>query len=68
MDIEEYREYEKMLAWRKLKSELDKGERSGEEHGWIDADDVRKRLGQGNRGDGSCGLQLPDRREGSPLF
>jgi prevent-host-death family protein len=46
MDIEEYREYEKMLAWRKLKSELDKGERSGEEHGWIDADDVRKRLGE----------------------
>lgn len=44
MDIEEYREYEKMLAWRKLKSELDKGERSGEEQGWIGADDVRKRL------------------------
>lgn len=44
MDIEEYKEYEKMLAWRKLKSELDKGERSGEEHGWIDANDVRKQL------------------------
>jgi prevent-host-death family protein len=44
MDIEEYKEYEKMLAWRKLKSELDKGERSGEEQGCIDADDVRKRL------------------------
>ncbi len=44
MDIEEYKEYEKMLAWRKLKSELDKGERSAEEQGWIDADDVRKLL------------------------
>ena len=41
MDIEEYREYEKMLAWRQLKSELDKGRRSGEENGWIDADEVR---------------------------
>ncbi len=44
MDIEEYREYEKMQAWRKLKLELDKGELSGEEHGWTDAYDVRKRL------------------------
>ena len=44
MDIEEYREYEKMLAWRKLKLELDEGRRSGEENGWIDADEVRARL------------------------
>ena len=50
MDIEEYREYEKMLAWRKLKSELDKGERSGEEHRWVDADDVRKQLEERYRG------------------
>ena len=50
MAIEEYREYEKMLAWRKLKSELDKGERSGKEHGWVDADDVRARLDERYRG------------------
>ena len=50
MDIEEYREYEKMLAWRKLKSELGEGERSGEKHGWVDAADVRKRLKERYRG------------------
>lgn len=44
LDIEEYKEYEKTLAWRKLKSELDKGRVSGEETGWISADDVRARL------------------------
>jgi prevent-host-death family protein len=44
MDIDEYKEYEKMLAWRKLESELEKGERSGEEKGWISADDVRTHL------------------------
>jgi prevent-host-death family protein len=44
MDIEEYREYEKMLAWRILKAELDKGERSGEEHGWLSAEEVRASL------------------------
>ena len=44
MDIEEYREYEKMLAWRQLKAELEKGERSGEEKGWIDAGTVRAQL------------------------
>ena len=41
LDIDEYKEYEKMLAWRKLKSELDKGRRSGEEKGWIPSDEVR---------------------------
>jgi len=41
LDIDEYREYEKMLAWRKLKTELDAGRRSGEENGWIPADQVR---------------------------
>ncbi|MCL1975800.1 MAG: type II toxin-antitoxin system prevent-host-death family antitoxin [Firmicutes bacterium] len=44
MDIEEYKEYEKMLAWRKLKTELNTGKSSGEEYGWVDADDVRKHL------------------------
>ena len=44
LDIDEYREYEKMLAWRKLKSELDEGRRSGEEKGWVSADKVRTRF------------------------
>jgi prevent-host-death family protein len=44
MDIEEYKEYEKMLAWRKLKAELDKGEQSGREKGWLSSDEVRARL------------------------
>ena len=41
LDIDEYKEYEKMLAWRKLKSELDEGRRAGEEQGWISADEMR---------------------------
>jgi len=44
LDIDEYKEYEKSLAWRKLKSELDEGWRSGEENGWIPATEVRERL------------------------
>ena len=40
LDIDEYVEYEKTQAWRKLKSELDKGRRSGEENGWLPAEDV----------------------------
>ena len=41
LDIDEYKEFEKMTAWRTLKSELDKGRLSGEEKGWITADEVR---------------------------
>jgi len=37
-------EFEKMSAWRKLKSELDEGRRSGEENGWKSADEVRAHL------------------------
>jgi len=44
LDIEEYKVYEKMLAWRNLKSELDEGRRSGEESGWIPSDEVRTSL------------------------
>jgi len=40
LDIEEYAEYEKIQAWRKLKSELDKGRRSGEDTSWLPAEDV----------------------------
>jgi prevent-host-death family protein len=41
LDIDEYKEYEKMLAWRKLKTDLDDGRRSGEENGWIPAEEVK---------------------------
>lgn len=44
LDIEEYKEYEKLLAWRQLKSELDKGRLSGESEGWLEANDVRIQL------------------------
>ena len=50
LDIEEYKEYEKMLAIRTLMLELEKGERSGEEGGWIDVDVVRARLEDRYRG------------------
>jgi hypothetical protein len=44
LDIDEYVEYEKTQAWKKLKSELDNGRRSGEENGWLAGDDVFARL------------------------
>jgi len=50
LDIDDYKEYEKMKAWSKLKSELDKGWRSGEENGWIPADEVRKHFEERYRG------------------
>jgi prevent-host-death family protein len=50
LDIEEYKEYEKMLAWRKLKFELDEGRRSGEEKGWIPMDAVKTHFEERYRG------------------
>ena len=50
MDMEEYKEYEKMLAWQKLRAELNAGQRSGEEEGWISAADVMARLEERYRG------------------
>ena len=44
LDIEEYKECEKMLAQRTLMIELDNGRRSGEEEGWLSADEVRVNL------------------------
>ena len=44
LDIDEYKEYEKMLAWRELKTELEAGRKSGAESGWIPADKVRSHL------------------------
>ncbi|MCR4935496.1 MAG: type II toxin-antitoxin system prevent-host-death family antitoxin [Oscillospiraceae bacterium] len=40
MDMEEYREYERMRAMDWLVSELDRGRRSGETDGWLPADEV----------------------------
>lgn len=40
MDIEEYKEYERVLAWIQLESEIKKGFSSGENHGWISSEDV----------------------------
>lgn len=44
LDMADYKEYEKMLAWRKLRIELEKGWRSGEEEGWLTEEDVRRSL------------------------
>jgi len=41
LDIDEYVDYEKMLAWRRLAAELEEGRRSGETEGWIPSDEVR---------------------------
>jgi len=50
LDIEDYKEYEKMMALKTLMTELDKGRRSGEEEGWLSADDVRENLEARYRG------------------
>ena len=42
--ILDMREYEKMRATLKLMSELAKGERSGQEHGWLSSDEVEASL------------------------
>lgn len=44
LDIEEYRQYEKLMAMQTLLSELEKGRRSGEEDGYIAAEDVFAQL------------------------
>jgi prevent-host-death family protein len=41
LDIEEYRVYEKFIAWKKLDDELIEGRQSGESEGWIPAENVR---------------------------
>ena len=45
LDMEEYRQYEILLARQKLLSELEKGRRSGDEEGYLTADEVEKALG-----------------------
>lgn len=44
IDIAEQEEYEKTKAALRLMCELDKGRRSGDENGWIKADEVRSRF------------------------
>ena len=50
LDIEEYKEYEKMLAQKSLMTELNHGRRSGEEDGWMNASEVRQKLEERYRG------------------
>ena len=45
LDIEEYRQYEMLLAKQKLLTELEKGRRSGEEEGYLEMDTVFQELG-----------------------
>ena len=40
LDIEEYRQYEKLLAMQKLMEELERGRRSGEDQGYVNAEDI----------------------------
>ena len=44
IDIEEYREYEKMKSVNRLMTELDRGRLSGEQDGWLDAGEVFSEL------------------------
>jgi prevent-host-death family protein len=44
VDIEEYREFEKMTARRILKAELDQGRHSGEKTGWMPTEEIRTRI------------------------
>lgn len=44
LDMEEYRQYEVLLAKEKLLSELEKGRRSAEVAGWLDAETVFQEL------------------------
>lgn len=48
MEMEEYREYEKLKAMNQLAAELEQGRRSGEEEGWLTLEEVDKELDIGN--------------------
>ena len=50
IDMDEYREYEKMKAMERLLGDLDKGRLSGEQDGWLDADGVFRELEARYRG------------------
>ena len=44
IDMEDFREYEKMKAMNTLLRDLDKGRLSGEQNGWLPADAVFQEL------------------------
>ena len=50
LDMEEYQEYERMKALRRLRKEAEKGRLSGEEEGYIPFDDVFRELEEKYRG------------------
>lgn len=45
MEMEEYREYEKLKALHQLAAELERGRCSGEEEGWLTLEEVDQELG-----------------------
>ena len=45
LDMEEYRQYEKLLAAQRLMVELERGRRSGETDGYLPVADVFEELG-----------------------
>lgn len=48
IDISEQEEYEKTKAALRLMCELEKGRQSGEQDGWIDSSEVRRRFKEKN--------------------
>ena len=50
LDMEEYRQYEVLLAKEKLLKELEMGRRSGENGNWLAAEDVVRELEEGYNG------------------
>lgn len=50
VDIAEQEEYEKTKAALRLMCELDKGRKSGEEHGWLSSADVREHFRRKSNG------------------
>ena len=44
LDMEEYRQYEKLMAMQKLMTELEKGRRSGKEQRYCSLEDAEKEL------------------------
>ena len=45
LDMEEYRQYEKLMAMQKLMTALEKGRSSGHEQGYFSLEDVAQELG-----------------------
>lgn len=46
LDMEEYRQYEKLLAMQRLMTELERGRCSGETEGYLSVTDVFAELGE----------------------